>query len=81
MIYNILYAPLDFLITTLVPIIPDSIANSPLTLPILKALSFGIYFIGIDYFIKILLAVSGWWYVQLIWAIFEWIYKKIPGIN
>jgi hypothetical protein len=32
-------------------------------------------------FIAIIVNVSGWMFIQLAWAVIEWIYKKIPGVN
>lgn len=40
-----------------------------------------LFFFPIDVWVIVLINITFWLTLQFGWAILEWIYKKIPGIN
>lgn len=48
---------------------------------VLKVLSLGIYVTGSGQFFKILSVFLAFSTAQFVWAIIEWIYRKIPGVS
>ena len=72
-IYNILFGVIDLL-----PVIedfPSWIDNT------LNLLSYGLMFFPVDVFITFLGSVGFWMGAHMLWAIIEWVYKKIPGVD
>mgnify|MGYP001044305696 FL=1 len=44
-------------------------------------LQYGIYFFGSSPFAMVFASVVLWASVDILWAIIEWVYIKIPGVN
>ena len=47
----------------------------------INLLSKAFMFFPIDVWIVVIMNITMWLSLQFAWAIIEWIYKKIPGIN
>lgn len=70
-----------FFVNFLISLLPDisfDVLNPSNTFNILK---YALYWFPLDLWILILTNIVFWITVQFSWAIIEWIYKKIPGIN
>lgn len=48
---------------------------------ILDILGHGVYFMGVDTFAFVVSSIAFWFTVDIAWAVIEWIYIKIPGVN
>ena len=48
---------------------------------LLDLLGYGVYFFGTSTFCMVVSNIAFWLTVDMVWAIVEWIYKKIPGVN
>lgn len=82
MIIELAMAPLWFLIDFLIGLIPDSISTvSSGFNSILDIIGYGCAFIGTNFFLGVIGNIVFWMTAQLGWAIIEWCYKKIPGVN
>lgn len=44
-------------------------------------LQYGIYFFGSSPFAMVFASVVLWASIDILWAIIEWVYIKIPGVN
>lgn len=70
------------IIHTLVMELPSALFSLPNWLvQFLKLLSTGLKFFPTDVWIVVTANIYVWWNFQMGWAIFEWLYKKIPGVN
>lgn len=47
----------------------------------LNVLSYGLMFFPIDVFISAIGSIAFWLLAHMVWAVVEWVYKKIPGID
>lgn len=70
----------NFLVSTLGSLIHITSPNLDIT-PLLNVMSYGVYFFGPATFCLVVNTIVGWLSIHMIWAIIEWIYKKIPGIS
>ena len=48
---------------------------------LLDLLGYGVYFFGTTTFCMVVSNIAFWLTVDMVWAIVEWIYKKIPGVS
>ena len=81
MIFEALLTPIFFIIESLISFFP-----TPLTIPdwgiaCIDLISKGLSLFPPDVWWTCIGNVAFWMYLQLGWAIIEWIYKKLPGIN
>lgn len=67
------------LIITLLPATPFCTVSNLAS--ILEVASYGVNIFGVAQFIKIIGVILFWHTAHLTWAIVEWIYKKIPGVD
>lgn len=81
MIIKVLMSPFWLLIDLLISLLPSSVAQSLSMSSIFDVLGKGISVIGLSNFSIFLGSAIFWYTVQLTWAVIEWLYKKIPGIN
>lgn len=85
MLLQIILAPFWLLIDIIIGLIPSlsyTFNVSPDSFALfLKNLSYGLYFFGASYFCMIVGNIVFWLTVQFTWAIIEWIYIKLPGVN
>lgn len=77
LIIDLLFLPLSLLIELL----PETLYQQVPIINIPDIARMGAYFFPMD---VLILAISGfttWYAIHFAWAIIEWLYKKIPGIN
>lgn len=76
-IIDIFFIPLQLLLnmlpSSIVELIPD------FTLPDIALM--GAYFFPMDVIVFAISSWAAWYMIFMTWAIIEWVYKKIPGIN
>ena len=81
MLIQLMMLPMWGLITLLINLFPV-IESFPTTFgAVTNIIGYGCAIIGTDFFLSILGNIIFWLSVQLSWALIEWIYKKIPGLN
>lgn len=77
-VFNVFFILIDFIINLL----PFSVESSYFNFSALfDVLGYGIYVIGPTCFIAIVGTWLTWTTINLGWAVIEWLYKKIPGVN
>lgn len=81
MLIALIIAPFFELIGLIVRLLPDSPGINITLSNVIIFVRKGLYFTDTSVFNLVLITVVTWTTIQLGWAIFEWIYKKIPGIN
>lgn len=84
MIIKMLSAPVFLLLEGLITLIPDTVKNLSFpdwSLQFFDLVSKGLWFFPPDVFVAIFASIILWTGIHLAWAIVEWCYKKIPGIN
>lgn len=81
MIVELLFAPIFILLDMIVAMIPIG-ATMPLWgLDTINLLSKGLMFFPRDVWAFVIGNIIFWLMAQLTWAIIEWVYKKIPGVD
>ena len=80
LVMNVVWGMVKFLIATLGGMLHIVAPTFDLT-PLLNLMSYGVYIFGPTAFCFVVNTVVGWASVHLGWAIIEWIYKKIPGVD
>lgn len=48
---------------------------------IIDLIAYGVYFMGASTFSLLISSIGFWFTIEMVWAIIEWIYKKIPGVD
>jgi hypothetical protein len=86
MLLEIILTPVFWLLDLLITLIPD-LTDSPYVSDgggvsaLFAIMGYGFYVFPASMFFIIIGNVLFWFYVQMKWAIIEWLYKKIPGVN
>lgn len=81
MLIQLMMYPFWLFITFLIGLIPV-IESFPSGFgAVTNIIGYGCAIIGTDFFLAILGNIIFWLTVQMTWAIIEWIYKKIPGVE
>lgn len=85
MILSLILSPIWFLINQLISLLGGFFGDYDFTVKsfgvLLDVLGYGVYFFGANTFCMVVSSIVFWLTVDLVWAIIEWIYKKIPGIS
>lgn len=81
MLIQMMMVPMWFLINSLIGMIPviESIPSGYGA--VTNIIGYGCAIVGTDFFLAILGNIIFWLVLQLSWALIEWIYKKVPGVN
>lgn len=79
-IQGLLY-PFFLLIDLLVSLIPSTNSTQPVVTGFFDILGKGLYYFGAGTFTIIIANVTFWSTIHIAWAIIEWVYKKIPGVD
>lgn len=81
MLISLIMAPFWLLLDLIISLMPvgESFALSIESLT--KYISYALYMFGSEFFLTIIGAIVFWLSAQLIWAIIEWVYIKIPGVS
>jgi len=85
MIIEFLLNPFFWFVEFLFNLLPDMSHIDPLSdfdiSVFIYILSYGFYIFPFSLFMIFVSNILFWKSTQLTWAIIEWIYKKIPGVN
>lgn len=82
MIIELILVPIKFVLTGILNIINTSSLSLPTWAnDMANLLNKALMFFPPEVFVITILNISFWITVQFAWAIIEWIYKKIPGVN
>lgn len=82
MILEMIFAPLFMLGRFIISLIPNvNYMNGGLTGTFYEFLHVGLYFFGAAPFFMVISSVVLWSAAEISWSVFEWLYKKIPGVN
>lgn len=77
-LFNILFGTIEFIITFLpVPVLNLTGGTSGLT----TILAYGLFFFPADIWVCVITLGVTMLTTGLLWAIIEWVYKKIPGVD
>lgn len=76
-IFNVFFVFIEFLLNKVPSAysLPDWLATA------IKLMYDVICFVPADVITVLFLNVSFWWGVHMLWAVIEWLYKKIPGVD
>ncbi len=82
MIMGLLIVAMFTMVISIVNMIPDlSQVSSTVGTTFYQFLQIGCYFFGAQNFYLVITCVLSWASIDLIWAIIEWSYKKVPGVD
>jgi hypothetical protein len=81
MLLKFFLMPFWLLIDGLLGIMPEAALELTLDSTFFDLLKAGVYIMGADTFSFAVSSFLFWYSIQLLWAIIEWIYKKIPGVS
>lgn len=82
MIIELLLLPIVGLLNLIVSLVPDIGYSTISVVEIFRNfIALGLYFFGTTPFVLVLGSVVFWSGVHFAWAIIEWVYKKIPGVD
>lgn len=77
LLIDMFFAPLNFFIK----ILPEPALNFIANVSIPKPLKYGANFFPMDLLLIIVTSFVIWYTIFMIWAVIEWVYKKIPGVD
>lgn len=81
MIIQLMMYPLWILVYSVIGLIPVLSSVPSGFDALLNIIGYGCAFIGTDFFLALLGNIIFWLTAQMGWAVIEWVYKKIPGVN
>ncbi len=81
MLFKMFMSPFWNLVKSLVSFFPESSAEFINTVGSTEFVRIGLYFLPVNFLVAFLGSVTFWLSANLIWAIVEWVYKKIPGVS
>lgn len=81
MIIKLLLTPIFFLIESTINLIPAGASIPSWLTYTINILKYPMSIFPADVWIILISNVSFWYVAQMTWAIAEWIYKKIPGVD
>lgn len=83
MITVMLLSPLFFIVRNIFNAIDlDKLVDLPFGIgDTINLMSKALMFFPLDVWVVVLMNITAWLSIQFAWAIIEWIYRKIPGIN
>lgn len=81
MIIELILIPFFSLVRGIVNLLPNDPGVNLTLANLIVFVRKGLYFTDIFVFITCISSVVFWTSAQFIWAIVEWVYKKLPGVN
>lgn len=82
MILELIFAPIFMFGRFIISLIPSvNYTNGSVGGAFYEFLRIGLYFFGAAPFFMVISCVILWTTAELSWSVFEWLYKKIPGVN
>lgn len=76
-ILNVLMIPLF----ALIDLLPGAVVTTLAYIEPPQIVKYGAYFFPLDVLSTVVTGFSLWYTVLLTWAMIEWVYKKIPGVD
>jgi len=80
-IIELLFAPIFSLLKFIISFLPSGFSLPSWLSDSISVVSRGLIFFPVDVWKVLIGNILFWLYAQLVWAIIEWIYRKIPGIS
>lgn len=82
MVLQMIFGPIFLLIRAIINLLPDigNVSNTIVS-SFYGYVGIGLEFFGSGNFIIVITNILLWAGVHMVWAIIEWVYKKIPGVN
>lgn len=82
MIIGLLIVAMFTLVISIINMMPSiSNVSSSVGQTFYHFLSIGCYFFGANNFYLVITCVLAWAGIELSWAVIEWAYKKVPGVD
>lgn len=81
MILQMIFNPVFILLSWLVSLLPEGAGLPEWINACLELIGYGLAFFPIDIWVFMVGNFIFWQVAHMGWAIFEWIYKKIPGVD
>ena len=81
MIIELVTSPMFLLIDSIIALIPEGLVLPNYILQTLDLLKYPLSIFPVDLWVVIISNVIFWYGAQMSWAIIEWVYKKIPGVD
>ena len=81
MIIELLLSPIFLLISACIGLLPTLVALPNWLIYFIEYVRKGLSFFPSTVFIIIMSNVVFWLSLHMIWAIIEWLYKKVPGVD
>lgn len=82
MIIELILFPFFKLISFVISLIPGvGSVNGVVSQSFYEFMKIGLYFFGSTSFCLVIASVVSWSVIHFGWAVIEWIYKKIPGVD
>lgn len=77
-----IFEPILFIVKKIFEVVNTDNINLPFGMgDTISLLGKAMMFFPVDVWAVVILNITFWLSIQFAWAIIEWIYKKIPGIN
>lgn len=81
MIIQLLLSPIFGLLGMLVGLLPGGGGLPQWVSSCVELIGYGLYFFPLDIWVFMIVNFLAWQSMHMAWAIIEWIYKKIPGVD
>lgn len=81
MLIQLMMSPMWFMVYALIGMLPVAESFPSGFGAVTNIIGYGCAIVGTEFFMAILGNIIFWLTVQLAWALVEWIYKKVPGVN
>lgn len=81
MLVEFFLSPILFLINKLIEFMPQGYELPSWIGSTISLLRKGMYFFPLDVWLILIANITFWLTVQMVWAVIEWLYKKIPGVD
>ena len=81
MIIELVTSPIFVLIDSIIGLIPEGLVLPNFVSQTLELLKYPLSIFPVDLWVVIISNVTFWYGAQILWAIVEWVYKKIPGVD
>lgn len=78
---NLLLTPFKMIVEFIIGLLPDTPQSAGSLLNVVIFLRKGLWFFDYNFFCSMLTVFIAFVTIQFIWAIVEWVYIKIPGVN
>ena len=82
MILELMFAPIFLVISGFIALIPDGVISLPNWLiSFISVVKTGLSIFPPHVFTIVIANIAFWLVAHMTWAIIEWLYKKIPGVD